>query len=192
MSSLSPLAKLCLEIRRQHYADFINFYEEPSFYKDYKGFIEEIIDCRDVEQNKYQMRNLRKKKSGIFQIKECIIPRSQGWFVLFLIAVPRTKEDDWMIVFYRDQTLQTNVLWRFRQGQIAIMCDIEKMFHQFKVMRLIKTTCCSCGLIRMETLPTSIWRCISFGLHHHQAVPTMVFDRQQKTMGKTPQSPGSS
>lgn len=29
----------------------------------------------------------------------------------------------------------TGILIRFRQHQIALMCDIEKMFHQFKVQK---------------------------------------------------------
>ena len=110
------------------------FSSDPKYYADYKLFMTEIIERGDAEK-----------------IPPDEIERDQVWYIPHHGVYNPKKPEKIRVVFdcssrykgtsLNDHLLQgpdlTNsligVLIRFRQEKIAVTCDVEKMFHQFRV-----------------------------------------------------------
>lgn len=104
------------------------------YYKDYKTFMDEIIARGDAER-----------------VPEEDIDKAPAWYIPHHGVYHPQKPGKIRVVFdcsakYQGMSLNdhlltgpelTNnllgVLYRFRRGPVAIMCDIERMFHQFHV-----------------------------------------------------------
>ena len=110
------------------------FRSDPKYYRDYKKFMTEIIERGDAEK-----------------IPPDEAEKEQVWYIPHHGVYHPKKPDKIRVVFdcssrykgtsLNDHLLQgpdlTNslvgVLIRFRQEKIAVSCDVEKMFHQFRV-----------------------------------------------------------
>lgn len=119
------------EIRLSHLRK--KFYRDEKYKKDYTAYMKEIIERGDVEE-----------------VREDGIP-GERWYIPHHGIYHPKKPDKLRVVFdcsakcggtsINDHLLPgpdminnlTGVLLRFRQHSIALMCDIEKMFHQFHV-----------------------------------------------------------
>jgi len=111
------------------------FLNDPKYFTEYKGFIEDILLHGDAE---------------IIQ-KEGHSTEGEIWYIPHHGIYHPKKPDKIRVVFdcsakykgvsLNDHLLQgpdlinslVGVLCRFRQRPTAIMCDIERMFHQFQV-----------------------------------------------------------
>ena len=109
--------------------------QNPKYCKDYVAFMNAILEAGDAE---------------IVPAKENHKP-GEVWYIPHFGVYHPKKPDKIRIVFdcsasyeggcLNDHLLQgpdllnglVGVLHRFRKGQIAVMCDIQRMFHMFKV-----------------------------------------------------------
>lgn len=110
------------------------FEKDKKYHKDYVGFMSDIISCGDAEK-----------------VPESEVQRGSCWYIPHHGVYHRQKPGKIRVVFdcsakfegisLNDHLLTgpelTNtlvgVLCRFRKGPVAVMCDIERMFHQFRV-----------------------------------------------------------
>ncbi|XP_024119462.2 uncharacterized protein LOC112140681 [Oryzias melastigma] len=109
---------------------------DDRYYKDYVKFMADIISHGDAEK-----------------VPEQELDKEVAWYIPHHGVYHPHKPDKIRVVFdgsarYKDTSLNdhlltgpdlTNalvgVLCRFRKGPIAIMCDVERMFHQFHVVK---------------------------------------------------------
>ncbi|XP_032425349.1 uncharacterized protein LOC116724101 isoform X1 [Xiphophorus hellerii] len=110
------------------------FIRDPKYYSDYAKFMEDIIARGDAEK-----------------VTEKELCNSPAWYIPHHGVYHPQKPGKIRVVFdcsaqYQDTSLNehlltgpdlTNtlvgVLCRFRKGSVAVMCDVERMFHQFHV-----------------------------------------------------------
>ena len=110
------------------------FDKDEKYFKDYKKFIEDILHKGDAER-----------------IPQQELEKENVWYIPHHGVYHPKKPDKIRVVFdcsakYRntsinDHLLQgpdlintlTGVLCRFRQEPVTFMCDIERMYHQFRV-----------------------------------------------------------
>lgn len=111
------------------------FQKDPTYYKEYKDFMEDIISKGHAEVAPDQPEDpLRVNYIPHFGVRH---PKKRKLRVVFDASAKNQG------VSLNDHLLQgpdqlnklTGVLSRFRKEPIAIMCDIEQMFHSFKVDR---------------------------------------------------------
>ncbi|XP_028314916.1 uncharacterized protein LOC114470784 [Gouania willdenowi] len=126
-----PDNKRLAEIRLEHLKRKIN--KDERYKKDYVAYMNDIIERGDVEE----VNNEGKK--------------GEQWYIPHHGIYHPKKPTKLRVVFdcsakyggtsLNDHLLQgpdlinnlTGILLRFRQHRIALMCDVEKMFHQFHV-----------------------------------------------------------
>lgn len=110
--------------------------KNEAYYKDYVNFMNDIISCGDAEK-----------------VPEEEIDYSPAWYIPHHGVYHQQKPGKIRVVFdysakFQETSLNdhlltgpdlTNmlvgVLCRFRKGPIAVMCDVERMFHQFHVKK---------------------------------------------------------
>ncbi|KAL6472372.1 hypothetical protein MHYP_G00185600 [Metynnis hypsauchen] len=110
------------------------FEKDKQYHKDYVAFMSDIISCGDAEK-----------------VPESEFQRGSCWYIPHHGVYHHQKPGKIRVVFdcsakfegvsLNDHLLTgpelTNtligVLCRFRKGPVAVMCDIERMFHQFRV-----------------------------------------------------------
>lgn len=110
------------------------FQKDKQYHKDYVAFMNDIISCGDAEK-----------------VPESEVQHDSCWYIPHHGVYHHQKVGKIRVVFdcsakfegisLNDHLLTgpelTNtlvgVLCRFRKGPVAVMCDIERMFHQFRV-----------------------------------------------------------
>lgn len=110
------------------------FKRDQRYYTDYANFMANIIACGDAEK-----------------VPEKELCNTPVWYIPHHGVYHPQKPGKIRVVFdcsaqYQDTSLNTHlltgpdltntlvgVLCRFRKGSVAVMCDVERMFHQFHV-----------------------------------------------------------
>ncbi|KAL4009472.1 hypothetical protein ACER0C_003324 [Sarotherodon galilaeus] len=106
------------------------------YYMDYVNFMNEIISRRDAE--KVPQSELDNQPAWYIPHHGVYHPHKPGKIRVVFDCSARYQEtslNDHLLTGPDLTNTLVGVLCRFRKGPIAIMCDIEKMFHQFHVAR---------------------------------------------------------
>ena len=77
------------------------------------------------------------------------------------------------------------VLCRFRKEPIAVMCDIEQMFYQFRVTKntaIISGSCVGIQTIAKRNLLNNLWQCTYLVLHPRKDVQILDWRELQQTI----------
>lgn len=102
----------------------------PKYYQDYQKFMKEIMDRGDIEEASGEGPSWYIPHHGVYH------PRKPDKIrvVFDCSAKCGTTSLNSHLITGPDLTNSlTGVLCRFREHPVAVMCDIEKMFHQFLV-----------------------------------------------------------
>ncbi|XP_066553505.1 uncharacterized protein LOC136721589 [Amia ocellicauda] len=104
------------------------------YYKDYKTFMDEIITRGDAER--VPEEDLNKAPAWYIPHHGVYHPQKPGKIRVVFDCSARFQEtslNDHLLTGPELTNTLVGVLCRFRKGPVAIMCDIERMFHQFHV-----------------------------------------------------------
>ncbi|KAG1935726.1 hypothetical protein F2P79_019030 [Pimephales promelas] len=104
------------------------------YYKDYKAFMEETIARGDAEL--VPEEDISKTPAWYIPHHGVYHPQKPGKIrVVFDCSVrfQGTSLNDHLLTGPELTNTLVGVLCRFRKGRVAVMCDIERMFHQFHV-----------------------------------------------------------
>ncbi|XP_030585762.1 uncharacterized protein LOC115780619 [Archocentrus centrarchus] len=107
---------------------------DRQYYQDYKTFMEETITHGDAE--KVPDADLHKHPVWYIPHHGVYHPQKPGKIRIVFDCSARsqgTSLNDHLLTGPELTNSLVGVLCRFRKGKIAIMCDIERMFHQFHV-----------------------------------------------------------
>lgn len=110
--------------------------KDQRYYKDYVNFMDDIISCGDAEK-------VPEEESGnnpAWYIPHHGVhhPQKPGKILVVFDCSAKFQEislNDHLLTGPDLTNTLVGVLSRLRKGFIAVMCDIEKMFHQFHVKR---------------------------------------------------------
>lgn len=133
------------------------FQSNSDFHREYRAFMETILSSGHAEL--VPQDQLTQENRKVWYIPHHIVfhPK-KGACAWYLTTLQDIREPHWILSCFKVRTLQT--LWsfrllHFRQGKIAIMADVEKMYHQVKVSpRHVKWLWLSVA-IRRQTPPSS-------------------------------------
>ena len=104
------------------------------YYKDYKTFMDETIRRGDAER--VPEEDIHKAPAWYIPHHGVYHPQKPGKIrVVFDCSAKYqgTSLNDHLLTGPELTNTLVGVLYRFRRGPVAIMCDIERMFHQFHV-----------------------------------------------------------
>ena len=104
------------------------------YYKDYKTFMDNIIACGDAE--KIPEEDINKTPAWYIPHHGVYHPQKPGKIRVVFDCSAKFQEtslNDHLLTGPKLTNNLVGVLCRFRRGPVAIMCDIERMFHQFYV-----------------------------------------------------------
>ncbi|XP_053272740.1 uncharacterized protein LOC128430658 [Pleuronectes platessa] len=104
------------------------------YYQDYKTFMDETITRGDAE--KVPQEDISKAPAWYIPHHGVYHPQKPGKIRVVFDCSARFKEtclNDHLLTGPELTNTLIGVLCRFRRGPVAIMCDIERMFHQFHV-----------------------------------------------------------
>ena len=107
---------------------------DQQYCADYVGFIKDIIACVDAE--KVPEEELDNKPVWYIPHHGVYHPQKPGKICMVFNCSARFKDtslNDNLLTGPELTNTLVGVLCRFRKDPIAIMCDVEKMFHQFHV-----------------------------------------------------------
>lgn len=107
---------------------------DEQYYKDYLAFMKEIIARGDAE--KVPERELGNQPAWYIPHHGVYNPQKPGKIRVVFDCSARfqnTSLNDNLLTGPDLTNTLVGVLSRFRKGKIAIMCDVERMFHQFYV-----------------------------------------------------------
>ncbi|XP_032363653.1 uncharacterized protein LOC116677092 [Etheostoma spectabile] len=128
-----PDNKKLAEIRLSHLRR--KFHKDEKYKKDYTAYMDEIIERGDVEEVDENGTNGERwyiPHHGIYH------PKKPGKLRIVFDCSAKyggTSLNEHLLPGPDMINNLTGVLIRFRQHPIALMCDIEKMFHQFHVQK---------------------------------------------------------
>lgn len=121
------LALICLDHLKR------KLRRDQTYLKHYKTFMTEILDRGDAEQVTMEGASGNTwyiPHHGVYH------PRKPGKLRVVFDCSARYKDaslNEHLLTGPDLRNALTGVLCRFRQHPVAIMCDVEKMFHQFVV-----------------------------------------------------------
>lgn len=104
------------------------------YYKDYKTFMDERIRRGDAE--KVPEEDIHKTQTWYIPHHGVYHPQKPGKTRIVFDCSARyqgTSLNDHLLTGPELTKTLVGVLYRFRRGPVVIMCDIERMFHQFHV-----------------------------------------------------------
>lgn len=127
-----PNNKVCAERRLKSLEKRLK--RDEQYYKDYLAFMKEIIARGDAE--KVPERELGNQPAWYIPHHGVYNPQKPGKIRAVFDCSARfsnTSLKDNLLTGPDLTNTLVGVLSRFRKGKIAIMCDVERMFHQFYV-----------------------------------------------------------
>ncbi|XP_049319056.1 uncharacterized protein LOC125780640 [Astyanax mexicanus] len=107
---------------------------DEQYNKDYKSFMDETITRGDAER--VPKEDMHKTPAWYIPHHGVYHPRKPGRIRVVFDCSAKfqgTSLNDHLLTGPELTNTLVGVLLRFRKGQVAIMCDIERMFHQFHV-----------------------------------------------------------
>nr|XP_046179278.1 uncharacterized protein LOC124010653 [Oncorhynchus gorbuscha] len=106
---------------------------DKQYYKDYTAFMEETIACGDAE--KVSKEEINKHPAWYIPHHGVYHPQKPGKIRVVFDCSAKFRESSLNDHLTGSEVTNTllGVLCRFRKGPVAIMCDVECMFHQFHV-----------------------------------------------------------
>nr|XP_046214589.1 uncharacterized protein LOC124041258 isoform X1 [Oncorhynchus gorbuscha] len=106
---------------------------DKQYYKDYTAFMEETIACGDAE--KVSKEEINKHPAWYIPHHGVYHPQKPGKIRVVFDCSAKFRETSLNDHLTGSEVTNTllGVLCRFRKGPVAIMCDVECMFHQFHV-----------------------------------------------------------
>ncbi|XP_055056153.1 uncharacterized protein [Misgurnus anguillicaudatus] len=110
------------------------FEKDTQYHKDYTTFMNETITRGDAE--KVPFDELDKSPSWYIPHHGVYHPQKPGKIRIVFDCSAKYEGvslNDFLLTGPELTNSLVGVLCRFRKGQIAVMCDIERMFHQFHV-----------------------------------------------------------
>ncbi|XP_073766183.1 uncharacterized protein isoform X2 [Danio rerio] len=127
-----PNNKVCAVYRLKCLAR--RFKKDMQYYSDYTAFMNEIIACGDAE--KVPPEEAEKCSAWYIPHHGVYHPKKPGKIRVVFDCSARfqgTSLNDHLLTGPELTNTLVGVLCRFRKNPVAIMCDIERMFHQFHV-----------------------------------------------------------
>ena len=127
-----PNNKVCAEHRLKYLEKRLK--RDEQYYKDYVTFMEDIIARNDAE--KVPEAEIGNKTTWYIPHHGVYHPQKPGKIrVVFDCSAKfqNTSLNEHLLTGPDLTNTLVGVLCRFRKGQVAIMCDVERMFHQFHV-----------------------------------------------------------
>ncbi|KAI7805752.1 hypothetical protein IRJ41_018562 [Triplophysa rosa] len=127
-----PDNKICAELRLKCLKK--RFEKDMQYHKDYATFMNETITCGDAER--VPPDELDKRPSWYIPHHGVYHPQKPGKIRVVFDCSARYEGvsiNDFLLTGPELTNTLVGVLCRFRKGQVAVMCDIERMFHQFHV-----------------------------------------------------------
>lgn len=110
--------------------------KDQRYYKDYVNFMDDIFsrgDAEKVPEEEIDNPAWYIPHHGVYHLQKpgkiCIV------FVSKFAKFQETSLNDHLLTGPDLTNTLVGVLCRFRKGSVAVMCDIERMFHQFHVKR---------------------------------------------------------
>ncbi|KAA0703644.1 hypothetical protein E1301_Tti015510 [Triplophysa tibetana] len=110
--------------------------KDQQYYKDYVNFMDDIISRGEAE--KAPEEEIDNSPAWYIPHHGVYHPRKPGKIRVVFDCSAKFKEtslNDYLLTGPDLTNTLVGVLCRFRKGSIAVMCDIERMFHQFHVKR---------------------------------------------------------
>ncbi|XDV25278.1 hypothetical protein PO909_029222 [Leuciscus waleckii] len=110
--------------------------KDQQYYKDYVNFMDDIISRGEAE--KVPEEEIDNNPAWYIPHHGVYHPRKPGKIRVVFDCSAKFKEtslNDYLLTGPDLTNTLVGVLCRFRKGSIAVMCDIERMFHQFHVKR---------------------------------------------------------
>ena len=112
------------------------FDNDIKFRQDHFSFMRNLISNGHAEKVPEFDENAFTTMCGIYPIMGCITHKNLTKFVWSLIAVRAGESLNSQLLQGPDLTNKLlGVICRFRQEPVAVMCDIEQMFYQFRVSK---------------------------------------------------------
>lgn len=127
-----PSNKICAEHRLQCLKR--RFKKDEQYHKDYSAFMTDIIARGDVE--KVPDGEINNQPAWYIPHHGVYHPQKPGKIRVVFDCSARfkgTSLNEHLLTGPDLTNTLIGVLCRFRKGQVAIMCDVERMFHQFHV-----------------------------------------------------------
>ncbi|XP_039456643.1 uncharacterized protein LOC120433805 [Oreochromis aureus] len=110
--------------------------KNQQYYRDYVSFMNDIISCGDAEKVPDEEND--EKLAWYIPHHGVYHPQKPGKIRVVFDCSAKFQEtslNDHLLTGPDLTNTLVGVLCRFRKGSVAIMCDIERMFHQFHVKR---------------------------------------------------------
>ncbi|XP_032364376.1 uncharacterized protein LOC116678740, partial [Etheostoma spectabile] len=110
--------------------------KNKQYYEDYVSFMNDIITRGDAE--KVPQPDLKNQPAWYIPHHGVYHPHKPGKICVVFDCSARYQEtslNDHLLTGPDLTNTLVGVLCRFRKGPVAIMCDVEKMFHQFHVAK---------------------------------------------------------
>ncbi|CAI5635451.1 unnamed protein product [Oreochromis niloticus] len=110
--------------------------KNQQYYRDYVSFMNDIISCGDAEKVPDEEND--EKLAWYIPHHGVYHPQKPGKMRVVFDCSAKFQEtslNDHLLTGPDLTNTLVGVLCRFRKGSVAIMCDIERMFHQFHVKR---------------------------------------------------------
>lgn len=110
--------------------------KDQQYYRDYVSFMNDIISCGDAEKVSDEEND--EKLAWYIPHHGVYHPQKPGKIRVVFDCSAKFQEtslNDHLLTGPDLTNTLVGVLCRFRKGSVAIMCDIERMFHQFHVKR---------------------------------------------------------
>ncbi len=127
-----PNNKACAEHRLKSLEK--RFKRDEQYFKDYLAFMKDIIARGDAER--VPEMELRNQPAWYIPHLEVYNPQKPGKIHIVFDCSARfqnTSLNEHLLTGPDLTNTLVGVLCRFRKGQVAIMCDVERMFNQFYV-----------------------------------------------------------
>ncbi|XP_035525621.1 uncharacterized protein LOC118333908 [Morone saxatilis] len=110
--------------------------KDQNYYKDYVNFMDDIISRGDAE--KVPEEEIDNNPAWYIPHHGVYHPRKPGKIRVVFDCSAKFQEtslNDHLLTGPDLTNTLVGVLCRFRKGSVAVMCDVERMFHQFHVKR---------------------------------------------------------
>ncbi|XP_065109942.1 uncharacterized protein [Paramisgurnus dabryanus] len=111
------------------------FKKDEQYFKDYRAFMTDIIACGDAE--KVPDGEINSQPAWYIPHHGVYHPQKPGKIRVVFDCSARfgTSLNEHLLTGPDLTNTLIGVLCRFRKGRVAIMCDVEHMFHQFHVAK---------------------------------------------------------